>query len=191
MASDRALDSLRIYTESSSQLKKLMARVTTEERKELAKARSSMQKVGVKVLEQVVRHTTFQVPSPDPTINPTSDEQLRHLLDGMSDHRAVIHMDHRGERPIFWLTFADDVALALALAKHSADETVAKKQFEITSAGAVAFTKWADATATSARRLAALLHSGTPAAASRRMLCPATGGAGSHDVAQRRRPGAH
>jgi Ni,Fe-hydrogenase I cytochrome b subunit len=38
------------------------------------------------------------------------------------------------------LTFADDVSLALALAKHS---EVAGKQFA--SEGAVAFTKWVDA----------------------------------------------
>jgi Ni,Fe-hydrogenase I cytochrome b subunit len=41
------------------------------------------------------------------------------------------------------LTFADDVSLALALAKHSADAEVAGKQFA--SEGAVAFTKWVDA----------------------------------------------
>ena len=43
------------------------------------------------------------------------------------------------------LSFAGDVALALALAKYSADENVAREQFEITSEGAVAFKHWADA----------------------------------------------
>ena len=46
---------------------------------------------------------------------------------------------------MFTLTFAGDVALALALARHSADEKVARQQFEITSDGAVAFKHWADA----------------------------------------------
>ncbi len=139
-----ALESLRIYTETASEVKELMSRVPTEYRKELTTARSTVQKVGADVLEQV-RHNTFHVPSPDSAYTPTSDEQLQRVLEEVRDHRAVIHMDHRGEQPIFWLTFADDVALALALAKHSADEEVAKKQFEITSTGAVAFTKWVDA----------------------------------------------
>ena len=43
------------------------------------------------------------------------------------------------------LTFAGDVALALALAKHSADKSVARQQFERTSDGAVAFKHWSDA----------------------------------------------
>jgi hypothetical protein len=39
------------------------------------------------------------------------------------------------------------VALALAVAKHSADEQLAREQFEITSEGAVAFKHWVDALA--------------------------------------------
>jgi hypothetical protein len=46
---------------------------------------------------------------------------------------------------VITLSFAGDVALALALAKHSADDETARRQFELTSAGAVSFTKWVDA----------------------------------------------
>ena len=35
--------------------------------------------------------------------------------------------------------------MALALAKHSADEPAARKQYETTSDGAVAFVQWAEA----------------------------------------------
>ena len=59
----------------------------------------------------------------------------------MSDRACTLHLDHRGNDPVITLTFADDVALA----KHSADEETARQQFELTSAGAVSFTKWFDA----------------------------------------------
>jgi hypothetical protein len=44
----------------------------------------------------------------------------------MSDRTCVLHLDHRGEHPLFTLMFAGDVALALALARHAADEKVAR-----------------------------------------------------------------
>jgi hypothetical protein len=118
--------------------------VPTDAQKQLGKARRVLQKVGSKVLDQV-RHYTFRFPSPKTSYRPSSDEQLRDVLAGMSDRPCEMHLDHRGEHPVITLTFAGDVALALALAKHSADENVARQQFEITSDGAVAFKHWADA----------------------------------------------
>jgi hypothetical protein len=138
-----ALDSLNAYSQEDD-VKKLMARVPTDAQKQLSKARSVLQKVGSKVLEQV-RHNTFHYPSPKTNYGPTSDEQLRDVLAGMSDRPCEMHVDHRGEHPVITLTFARDVALAMALAKHSADGNVARQQFEITSDGAVAFKHWADA----------------------------------------------
>jgi hypothetical protein len=105
---------------------------------------SVLQKVGPKVLDQVRNHT-FHFPSPRTNYNPSSDEQLRNVLAGMSDRPCEMHLDCRGEHPVVTLRFAGDVALALALAKHSANEIVARQQFEITSDGAVAFKHWADA----------------------------------------------
>ncbi len=140
-----ALDSLNAYSQDDD-VKNLMARVPADAQKQLSKARSVLQQVGSKVLDQV-RHNTFHVPSPKTNYSPSSDEQLRDVLAGMSDRPCEVHLDHRGEHPVITLTFAGDVALALALAKHSADESVARAQLEITSEGAVAFKHWVDALA--------------------------------------------
>ena len=138
-----ALNSLNEYSQEDD-VKTLMSRVPADARTQLGKARSVLQKVGPKVLDQVRNHT-FHFPSPRTNHNPSSDEQLRIVLAGMSDRPCEMHLDWRGEHPVVTLGFAGDVALALALAKHSADETVAREQFEITSGGAVAFKHWADA----------------------------------------------
>lgn len=138
-----ALDSLNAYSQEDD-VKKLLARVPSDAKKHLSKARSVLQKVGPNVLDQV-RNNTFHFPSPKTSYTPTSDEQLRKALSDMSDRPCELDLDHRGEHPVITLTFAGDVALALALARHSADEDVARQQFEITSAGAVEFKHWADA----------------------------------------------
>jgi hypothetical protein len=138
-----ALDSLNAYSQEDD-VKTLMTRVPADARKQLGKARSVLQKVGSQVLDQVRNHT-FHFPSPRTNYNPSSDEQLRNVLAGMSDRPCEMHLDCRGEHPIVTLGFAGDVALALALAKHSANKTVARQQFEITSGGAVSFKDWADA----------------------------------------------
>lgn len=138
-----ALDSLNAYSQEED-VKKLMARVPAEAQGELSKARGVLQKVGSKVLDQV-RNNTFHFPSPKTSYTPSSDEQLRNVLADMSDRPCELHLDHRGEHPVITLTFAGDVALALALAKHSADKSVARQQFERTSDGAVAFKHWSDA----------------------------------------------
>jgi hypothetical protein len=138
-----ALDSLNAYSQEDD-VKKLMARVPVAAQKHLSKARGVLQKVGSKALDQV-RNNTFHVPSPKSNYSPSSDEQLRDVLAEMSDRPCELHLDHRGEHPVITPTFAGDIALALALAKHSADEKVARQQFEVTSEGAVAFKHWVDA----------------------------------------------
>jgi|SRR5215211_7841334 len=138
-----ALDSLNAYSQEED-VKNLMARVPADAEKQLTKARSVLQKVGSKVLGQI-RNNTSHFPSPKTSYSPSSDEQLRDVLADMSDRPCELHLDHRGEHPVITLSFAGDVALALALAKHSADKDVARQQFEVTSEGAVAFKHWADA----------------------------------------------
>lgn len=138
-----ALDSLNAYSRESD-VQELMARVPAAAKKELSKARGVLQKVGPKALDQV-RNNTFHFPSPKSSYSPSSDEQLRNVLAEMSDRPCELNLDHRGEHPVVTLTFAGDVAVALALAKHSANEEVAREQFELTAEGAVAFKHWADA----------------------------------------------
>lgn len=139
-----ALDSLRAYTQESAKIRKLMDRVPAEYHATLKKARSVIQKVGDDALEQI-RNNTFHFPSPTMQYSPSSDEQLRDVLASMGNRPCEVHLDHRGKDPVIALSFASDVALALALAKHSADDTDAREQFELTGDGAVAFSKWVDA----------------------------------------------
>jgi len=139
-----ALDSLMAYTQESAEVRKLMDRVPAEHQAALRKARSVIQKVGDDALEQI-RDNTFHFPSPAKNYRPSSDEQLRDVLATMGDRLCEVHLDHRGKDPVVTLSFARDVALALALAKHSADDRIAREQFELTSDGAVAFSKWVDA----------------------------------------------
>jgi hypothetical protein len=138
-----ALDSLNAYTQDD-EVRALMARVPSAARKDLSKARGALQRVGSEALNHVRQHT-FHFPSPTPTYSPSSDDQLRTVMIGMRDRPCDLHLDHRAEHPVITLSFAGDVALALALAKHSADDDVARRQFEMTSEGAVAFKHWADA----------------------------------------------
>lgn len=138
-----ALDSLNAYSQNGD-VKKLINRVPKEHRKHLARARSVVQKVGDQALD-TVRNNTFHYPSPKTNYSPTSDTQLGAVLTGMATSKAYMHLDHRGEHPVVTLTFAQEVALALSIARHSADADVARTQYETTSDGAVAFTKWAEA----------------------------------------------
>lgn len=138
-----ALDSLNEYSQDAD-VRKLVNRVPKEHKKHLARARSVLQKVGDKTLD-TVRNNTFHYPSPMTNYNPTSDAQLRDVLIDVGASKAYMHLDHRGEHPIITLTFAQEVALALAITKHSLDDATARVQYETTSDGAVAFTKWAEA----------------------------------------------
>ena len=138
-----AFDSLNAYSQDEA-VRKLIARVPANATEDLRKARGVLQKVGSAVLDQV-RNNTFHYPSPRTSYSPSSDEQLRGVLADMSERPCELHLDHRGEHPVITLTFAGDVSLGLALAKHSADESPAREQFEITSEGAVAFKHWVDA----------------------------------------------
>ncbi len=137
------LDSLNAYSKDSRAVRSLMTRVPADGQKNLKIARGILQKVGSKVLQHV-RDNTFHVPSPRTNYDPTSDMQLQEVLAGMSDRPATVHLDG-GPPQVVTLTFAGDAALALALAKHSANEDDARRQFAITSEGAVAFAKWVDA----------------------------------------------
>ena len=138
-----ALDSLNAYSQHG-EVRTLLGRVPQGASKDLSRARSTIQQAGSKVIDHVRQHT-FHFPSPSAAHSPSSDEQLRDVLAGMSNRPCELHLDHRDEQPVVTLTFAGDVALALALAKHSADDAVARKQFKVASDGAVAFKRWVDA----------------------------------------------
>lgn len=137
-----ALDALSAYRERSEEVRKLMARVRPEAKAKLKIATGTFQKVGPEVLQQV-RNNTFHYPSPKPNYSPSSDEQLGDALNAMADQRAVVDVDYE-ERHVT-LSFADEVALALAMGRHAPTTDEIRKQFETTRDGALAFVPRAEA----------------------------------------------
>jgi hypothetical protein len=137
-----ALDALNFYSQSDEEVRKLMARVPPGAQQHLKTVRSTLQRAGPKVLDHV-RDNTFHYPSPDPKYEPTSDEQLANVLASISSKRAEVFADF--EKREVTLTFADEVALALALGKHSTNEDDLRRQLEIARDGALAFRAWAEA----------------------------------------------
>lgn len=136
------LDALGFYSHDRA-VRALCGRVPAEHRKALSAARGTPQRVGKAVLEHA-RNRTFHYPSPDPKCTPTGDAELRDVLNGMSDQRALLYTDH-GKRQVT-LGFADSAVLAVALAKHAvADADELQRQFETTRDGAIAFVHWVDA----------------------------------------------
>jgi hypothetical protein len=137
-----AVDALNLYSQQHAEVRKLVARVAPEARKHLKAVRSALQKAGPRVLDHIRDHT-FHYPSPDPKYLPTSDEELADALRAMAVKRAEVFADF--EKREVTLTFADEIALALALGKHSADEYDLRRQLEIARDGALAFRAWAEA----------------------------------------------
>lgn len=135
-----ALDSLKAYS-GDADVRARMARVPADRRRQLALARGVIQKVGSRALD-TIRNSTFHYPSPKSQYSPSSDEQLREAIVSMRDHPAALHLDHRGEHPIVTLSFASDIALALAISNHSSDQSAAREQYVIASEGAVALKAW-------------------------------------------------
>lgn len=137
-----ALDSLQAHSQEGA-VRTLIGQMPADAQKQLSEARGVLQRVGPQVLAHV-RNNTFHFPSPRTNYRPSSDEQLREVLIGMRSRPCELHLDDRGEHPVITLSFAGEVALALALAKHSGDDTTARQQFGLASEGAVAFKHWAD-----------------------------------------------
>jgi hypothetical protein len=137
-----AIDALNHYSRTYEEVRKLIARVRPEDQLHLRAVRGTLQKAGSKVLDHV-RDNTFHYPSPDPRYNPTSDEQLRDALTAMADTRAEVFADF--EKREVTLTFADNIAMALALGNHATNEDDLRRQLTVARDGAIAFRAWAEA----------------------------------------------
>ena len=68
---------------------------------------------------------------------------VRDALDAAADKRAEAFADF--EKREVTLTFADELALALALGNHATNEDDLRRQLEIARDGALAFRAWAEA----------------------------------------------
>jgi hypothetical protein len=139
-----ALDSLNAYSQQYEEARKLMRRLAPKSQLDLKVVRATPQKGGPDALKHL-RDNTFHYPSPRSNYEPTSDELLGHVLAAMADRQTEIPVNFETKR--MTLTFADKVALDLAMSKHApvTDEKELRRQLAITREGALAFFSWASA----------------------------------------------
>ena len=139
-----AMDSLNAYSQTYKGVRSLIGDVSAEAKADLKIVRGTLQKVGSDALQHL-RDNTFHYPSPRTNYNPTSDEQLEASLKALTDRRAELHVEFDARHVT--LSFADEVALALAIGKHAPEPADYAQQFEAARDGALAFVGWAQALA--------------------------------------------
>jgi hypothetical protein len=137
-----AIDALNAYSQQFEEVRELLARVPAVERRDLSTIRGTIQKAGANALDTIRNHT-FHYPSPRTNYSPTSDDLLRGMLAGLSDRGTELHLD--GDTKEITLTFADDVALGLAMGGPTVTDDEARRVAEIGRDGALAFHRWAKA----------------------------------------------
>jgi hypothetical protein len=135
------IEAFNAYSERYEEVRALVARLPNERRQAFRTVRGAFQQAGRDVLQHI-RQNTFHYPSPDPTYSPTSDEQLEEVLSTMGNRRAEIHINREARHAT--LTFADDVALALAMNRHAPTDEDARRQLEVARDAALAFRAWGD-----------------------------------------------
>lgn len=135
-----ALEALNAYSQTYDDVRALISRVPVPAQEHLRIARGSLQKAGQDVLRRA-RDSTFHYPSPRSNYSPTSDSRLADALAGMQERGVEIHLD--GDTMRFTLTFADDIALALALG--STVPTELQQSAQTAAEGAAHFVVWVSA----------------------------------------------
>jgi hypothetical protein len=119
------------------EVKAFLGRLPPEAKKALATAAGLVQRVGGGAAEHA-RDRTFHYPYPSSRYTPSSDDELADVLKTMSSQAANVTV-LGDERKRFRLEFADEVALALALAKLDvADHTRLREQMDQVRDGGVA-----------------------------------------------------
>jgi hypothetical protein len=134
-----ALDALNDYRQTFEEVNALIGRIPTSAQAYLKVASGSLQRAGPNVLKHA-RDNTFHYPSPGRGYEPSSDEQLREAIAALNGRGAEIHLD--GDTSAITLTFADDIALAMALGQATETEEQLKRAAEIARDGAINFTLW-------------------------------------------------
>ncbi len=137
-----ALDALNTYRQQFSEVRALIARIPGPAKEHLRLARGSLQKAGKGVLEHARNHT-FHYPSPDSHYDPTSDEELRQALFALVDRAGEVH--YNGVTGQITLTFAEDVALAMAMSKLAGPPEEVMRRAQIARDGAINFVLWVSA----------------------------------------------
>jgi hypothetical protein len=137
-----ALDALNAYRQKFNEVRVLINRVPGAAKRHLKEAQGSLQRAGRGVLEHARNHT-FHYPSPDPHYEPTSDQQLAEVLAAMGNRGGEVHFN--GETGQIKLTFADDVALAMAMSKLGGPSEEVMRRAAIARDGALNFVLWVSA----------------------------------------------
>jgi hypothetical protein len=132
-------DALNTYRQQFSEVRALIARVPAPANEHLRLARGSLQKAGKGVLEHARNHT-FHYPSPDSHYDPPSDEESREALFALGDHASEVHYDCDSGQ--ITLTFAEDVALTLAMSTLAGSPEEVMRRAETARDGALNFVLW-------------------------------------------------
>jgi hypothetical protein len=96
------------------EVKQFLSRLPADGKKALKTVSGVEQRMGRDVLKEVRQHT-FHYPRPEPRYNPDSSDRLREILEAEAD--ALVEIDQLTDGSIRF-TFADNIALGLALGKH-------------------------------------------------------------------------
>lgn len=136
-----AIDALTRYRAMFPEVRALLAHVSPDERKKLSTVVGTLQRAGKNALSDV-RDNTFHYPSPNPDYMPTSDEKLKVLLGAMTDQGVSLHFD--GDTFATTMSFADEIALQLAMGRPNVALDQALRRSEIARDGAIAFHSWFD-----------------------------------------------
>ena len=126
-----ALDQWRRLPE----VKRFIERMPQEGREQLQIARSTRQRVGHAAIKQI-RNRTFHYPAPDSPYQ--TDAELREALRVMGPEEVTVVITGDG---FYRLHFADQVALTVAMRRHTPDRF--RTQASDTQAGAAAFVNFA------------------------------------------------
>ena len=135
-----ALAALNAYSQKFAEVRALINRMPVAAKSHLSVARSSLQSAGDDLLRRA-RDNTFHYPSPRSNYSPTSDAQLAQALADLTERGVEIHLDGDTQQVTF--TFADDIALALAMGSVKPSELESRAL--PVAAGAASFVVWVSA----------------------------------------------
>lgn len=136
------ITAVRAWRSESEEVRKFINMLPHAAQKQLAKAVSVEQNIGGGAFEHI-RQRTFHYPHPDPAYNPDADQELKQLLEAMGDREARLDVDWTVKPPTIRVSFADEVALRLALNKHDASDP--KPQLDRALEAAIAFVNFGQA----------------------------------------------
>jgi hypothetical protein len=132
---------LRQYRQHKPELAKFLGGLDDDAKADLKAVTRTAQLVGPAALDQI-RTSTFHYPHPDPNYQPDSDERLAEVVRELKDEPAHVYVNF--ETRLVHMSFADRVALALALGGHSTERAKLEQQLRLVRDGAFAFRRFVE-----------------------------------------------